>query len=592
MKSSVGKSGDASAAGLRYFTRRGSFLESLGTTRRQRLVVGFMYLVLIWFVIVFLIIPNINTLVFVLFQDGEFTLRAFTRILGSQRALNSLRNSFLLAPVLCLTVGFIGVSFVLITEYFKIKGAKILRVGYMTTLVYGGIILVTGYLFLYGRGGYLTNILTAIFPGMNPSWFSGFLGVLFVLTFATTGNHIIFLRNAMGNVDYQTVEAAKNMGASQFTILRRIVLPVLLPSLLAVTILTFMTGLTATSAPLLVGGRDFQTINPMILQFSRMAGSRDLAALMAIVLGFATMILVFLLSRLEKRGHYLSASKVKTSIVKQKINNPVVNVLVHIYAWFMFVVYVTPVVLIVLFSFTNSATIGRRQLSLSAMTLDNYINVFSRVSSYRPLLVSVVYAMIASAAVAVLIVVVCRVITRHKNKLSTVLEYGFMIPWLLPAVLVALGLITTFNLPRWFMFNQVLTGTMFILVLGYMIIRMPFTLRITRAAFFSIDHQLEDAARNLGANSIYTFFRVILPVILPSVLAIFALNYSMLMQDFDMSVFLYHPVSMPLAVQIQTLTEDSVVDNTHITLVYAVLMMAISSIIIYLVYGRGAKVKE
>ncbi|MCL2226902.1 MAG: iron ABC transporter permease [Oscillospiraceae bacterium] len=567
-------------------------MKYLQTMNRKKLVVGLIYLGLLWFLLVMLVIPNINTVLFVFWQDGQFTLRAFERVLNSTRAMNALRNSFVLAPALSITVGFIGVSLVLITEYFAVKGSKILRLGYMTTLVYGGIILVSGYRFLYGRGGYLTNIFAAINPYFNVNWFEGFWAVLFVMTFATTGNHIIFLRNAMSAVDYQTVEAAKNMGAKQFTILRRIVLPVLIPPLLAVTIFTFMTALTATSAPLLVGGLNFQTINPMILQFSRMAGSRDLAALMAVFLGVATLILVALLSRLEKRGHYLSASKVKTSIVKQKIHNPVVNVLVHVYAYFMFVVYVAPVVLIILFSFTNSATIGRGQLSFSAFTFENYVNVFSRVSSYRPILVSVGFSLAASIAVAVVVIVVCRMITKHKNRLSTVIEYGFMIPWLLPAVLVALGLITTFNQPRWFMMNRVLTGTMIIMVIGYMIIRIPFTLRITRAAFFALDDALEDAARNLGAKSLYTFFRVILPIILPSVLAIFALNFSQLMQDFDMSVFLYHPLNMPLAVQIQTLTEEAAADNTAITFVYAVLMMVVSTVVLYLVYGRGSKVRE
>jgi len=567
-------------------------MSSLKLSRKSKIAVGLIYAGLFWFLIVILIVPNLNTLLFVIRQDGQFTLRAFERVLSSARAMNSLRNSFLLAPALSVAVGAIGVSLVLITEYFDIKGAKILRAGYMSTLIYGGIVLVSGYRFLYGRGGFITNIMAILFENFNVDWFVGFWAVLFVMTFATTGNHVIFLRNAMSNVDFQTVEAAQNMGAKQFTILRRIVLPVLLPPLLAVTIFTFMTGLTATSAPLLVGGLGFQTINPMILQFSRMAGSRDIAALMAVFLGFATMLLVFLMSRLEKRGHYLSASKVKTTIVKQKINNPVANVLTHIYAYLMFLVYVTPLVLIILFSFTNSSAIARGQLSLDAFTLENYINVFSRAGAYMPLITSVSYALIASVGVAVIMLIVCRMITRHKNKLSVVLDYGFMIPWLLPAVLVALGLITTFNQPRWYMFNQVLTGTMVIMVLGYMIIRMPFTLRITRAAFYAIDDGLEDAARNLGAKTFYTFFRVIFPIILPSVLAIFALNFGQLMQDFDMSVFLYHPLRMPLAVQIQTFTEDAVADNTAITFVYAVLMMFVSGLVLYLAYGRGAKVKE
>ena len=46
-----------------------------------------------------------------------------------------------------------GISIVLLTEYFDIKGAKVLRLGYMTTLIYSGVALVTGYLFLYDSNG-------------------------------------------------------------------------------------------------------------------------------------------------------------------------------------------------------------------------------------------------------------------------------------------------------------------------------------------------------------------------------------------------------------------------------------------------------
>jgi iron(III) transport system permease protein len=65
----------------------------------------------------------------------------------------------------------------------------------------------------------------------------------------------------------------------------------------------------------------------------------------------------------------------------------------------------------------------------------------------------------------------------------------------------------TFGEARWFMGNRVLTGTMGIMVLGYVIIRMPFTLRMTRAAFFAVDESLEEAAKNLGAKSFYTFMK-------------------------------------------------------------------------------------
>lgn len=548
----------------------------------------------LWFIVTLLILPNIHTVWSVFVQDGKFTMEPLQRLLASEKAMRSLKNSFVLAPALSLTVGFVGISLVLITEYFDVKGAKILRLGYMTTLIYGGIILASGYKFIYGNKGFLTQIFEKIIPNFPSDWFHGFWAVLFVMTFACTSNHMIFLRNAMRAVDFQTVEAAQNMGASPVKILCRVVLPVLTPSLLAVTILTFITGLSATSVPLLIGGKEFQTITPMILSFSKNASSKDLAALLSLLLGAATILLFTIMMQIEKRGHYMSVSKVKTTIVKQKIRNPIVNIAVHIYAYVLFLIYMVPVVLVILFSFTDSASIAKRKLDFSSFTLDNYKVIFSKASAYKPFLVSIIYAALSALAVAVIVLLACRVIQKKKNKMSTALEYGMLIPWLLPTTMIAMGLINTFNRPKLLMFGKVLTGSYALMFLGYLIIKIPFTLRMTKAAFFALDDSLEDAAKNLGAKTFYTFFKVILPILMPTVLSIFALNFNSLLGDYDMSVFVYHPLNQPLGVYIKTLTDaQTKADNTALTFVYAVLMMIISTIVLYLVYGRGSsKINE
>lgn len=562
--------------------------ERFGKLTPGKVVIGLLFT---WFVLTCIVIPTVNLLITVFFADGGFSVEPIRKLLKSRKAMSSLKNSFILAPSLSITVGIVGISLVLITEYFDVKGASILRLGYMTTLIYGGIILVSGYKFIYGANGFLTNILARFIPNLNQNWFQGYGAVLFVMTFSCTSNHMIFLRNAMRAVDFQTVEAARNMGASQVTILRRVVLPVLLPSLFAVTILTFITGLSAMSAPLLVGGTGFQTINPMIKTFADTQNSKDLAALLSLVLGFATMLLLFIMTQIEKRGHYMSVSKVKTKIIKQKITNPVVNVLVHIYAYVLFAIYLLPVILIVLFSFTSSKNIATRTLDFSAFSLENYRYLLSSAGNYKPFLVSIVYSGLAAVIVGVIVVAACRIIQKNKGKLTSgVLEYSLMIPWLLPTTLIALALMMLYNQKHWYMFNQVLTGTMIILLVGYVVIKLPFTMRMTKAAFFGLDDALEDASRNLGAGEWTTFRRVIFPAILPTVMAIAALNFNGLLGDYDMSIFLYHPLNKTLGVQIKSLTDESINPNsTALTFVYAVLLMIISAIVLYLVYGRGSR---
>lgn len=549
-----------------------------------------LYGLIAWFIAAFLIYPNLNIYYRIFFKDGVFSLEAVEKLLSSGRAMKSLYNSFLLAVSLVVTVNAVGLTLVLFTEYFAIKGAKLLRLGYYTTLIYSGVVLVSGYKFVYGENGFITRLLAGWFPQMDTSWFHGYGAVLFVMTFACTSNHVLFLGNAMRKIDYQTIEAARNMGASTFYIFRRVVLPVLKPTLFALTILIFLTGLAATSAPLILGGVEFQTITPMILTFSKSMTSRDLAALLALILGLATLILLTVMIRLERGGNFMSVSKVKSELVKQRIASRLGNAVAHTLAYGLFLIYMIPVALIVVFSFTDAHSIATATLRPGSFTLDNYALVFSSMAAFKPYLVSIAYAVAASIAVVALALAASRILHKYKNKWATALEYALLIPWMLPATLIAIGLIVTFNEPRAILGNLVLTGTVWMLLIGYVIVHIPFTLRMVKASFFSLDPNLEDAARSLGARAFYTFRKVLLPIILPSTMAVLALNFNNTLADYDLTVFLYHPLYQPLGIVIKNSTDaQALADTRALTLVYSVILMVMSAITLYFVYGKSRR---
>ena len=150
-----------------------------------------------WALIAFVVYPNVNLLLGIFFQDGTFSSDAVEKVFKSARAIKSLKNSFVLAVTLAVTVNVVGTLSVLFTEYWEIKGAKILKLAYMSSLIYGGVVLVSGYKYVYGANGLITKLLLQIFPDMNPGWFTGYGAVVFVMTFSCTQNHMMFLKNAL-----------------------------------------------------------------------------------------------------------------------------------------------------------------------------------------------------------------------------------------------------------------------------------------------------------------------------------------------------------------------------------------------------------
>ena len=540
-------------------------------------------LFLIWFIFSFLVFPNVNLLLKVFIKDGHFSLDAIHKIMKSTRAINSLKNSFLLAVASVVTVNVSGILIVLFTEYFDIKGSKILSLGFMTTLIYGGVVLVTGYKFVYGETGIVTKVLMQFFPNMDPQWFVGFGAVLFIITFSGTSNHMMFLTNAVRNLDYHTIEAAKNMGASQGTILFKIVLPTMKPTIFAITILTFIAALSTMSGPLIVGGPDFQTINPMIKTFANMTGSRDIAALLAIILGIATSILLFIMQKIEKKGNYISISKTKAKMTKQKIENPVLNVIAHIVAYVMFVIYMLPIINVLVFSFTDGMTIKTGQIRKDSFTLENYAKLFRSSTAYKPYLVSILYSFVAALTVAVICIAVARIVTKLKHKWDKLYEPLILIPWLLPSAMIALGLMMTYDEARWNLANKVLVATPVIMLIAYMIIKLPFSYRMIRAAFIGLDGNMEEAAQVMGAKPFYTMRKVILPIIMPVVLSVVVLNFNGLLSEYDLSVFLYHPLFQPLGIVIKLATDETATtDAQAMAFVYTVILMIISTIALWL----------
>lgn len=546
-----------------------------------------------WFIVSLLILPNINVLVDIFWVDGQLSLSAFDRLSRSDRAIRAVLNSFLLASVLTITVNIVGTFIVLVTEYFDIKGARLLRLGFMSTLIFSGMVLNNGYLYVYGQNGVLTNLLLQVFPNMDPNWFTGFPAVLFVMTFACTTNHMLFLRNGVKGLDNNTIEAAKNLGSNQWQVLRQIVFPTLFPVIITLVIMSFQLGLGAMAAPIMVGG-EFETISPLILNFTQRPSSRDLAALLSIILGFAQIILLIVMTRNEKKGNFMSISKTKTRVVKQKIENPVVNGIVHVLAYVLFLIYLVPLVLVILFSFMNLQGISQSVLSLEYFTLDNYVDILSNRSNFGPLLTSMFYSGGAAVLAVLFMILVARLVMKNKkNKLAEWTEYLFYIPWLLPGLMIALGLIISYDSPSLLLFGNSVVGSVWILPLIYLIMMLPSTLRYIKGAYYSFDNNLEDASRILGSSSLRTFVQVILPALLPTALALVALNFNNFLADYDLSAFLYHPAYPTLGIAIRKNADAANnVNAAAVNLVYSVIIMVVSAIMFYIVYGRGSKIGE
>ena len=206
---------------------------------------------------------------------------------------------------------------------------------------------------------------------------------------------------------------------------------------------------------------------------------------------------------------------------------------------------------------------------------------------------------VAAALACIIVVVACNYIFKNRKKASgKVLEYSLLFPWLLPTILICYSYRTFFNSESVFYVGcknlYYAQNVRLLIIMAYTVTKLPFSLRMIKASFYAIDEELEDAARNLGSSQVMTFLKVKLPIILPSVMAVFALNFNALFTEYDMSATFASSYGTTYAMVIQSMCAEEGMYGYNVNAsgrrcASTVFIMIVSGIILYLVYGVGSR---
>lgn len=164
-------------------------------------------------------------------------------------------------------------------------------------------------------------------------------------------------------------------------------------------------------------------------------------------------------------------------------------------------------------------------------------------------------------ALTVVLSVAAGLAFRNKFRGSSVLFYTAVASLIVPSIVTSLGIALEFRLGddviRNHLFDWWETGMgLFTSGLGaHLTWTLPFGLLIMFAVFNRFDHRLEEAARDLGATPWQTFWHVVLPIILPSVIGIGLFGFTLSWDELARSSQAIGPVNtLPLELQGLTTT--------------------------------------
>lgn len=429
--------------------------------------------------------------------SGSFTLSNYTEIFASTYYVNSIGNSLITAAFSTVGAILIGMPLAFCLARVDLPGKTLLLTLATLPLVLPSFVAAYALVLLFGHAGVITVGLRAI--GIPIGSVYGLPGIIIV--FSLTLYPYVLLPAIAGfkAIDISVEEAARNLGGSRVYVFWTVLLPLVLPALLAGALLVFIEALENFGVPaVLAEDRPFLAVDIFKL-FAGESDSNPAAAGALSVLLITCTALVLLVQR-----HYLNKRRFTTNARSAPPTLPLSpgwRRAAAVFSWGLVVLSLLPFVAVVLISFLRF----RGPVLSWELSLGNYINLLE--GSYQPLYNTLILATAAAGVATLIGAPIGYMVARHRDRLSTLLDMVGMVPFAVSGTVLGIGLILAFN--SGFM---ILTGGWLILVIAYVVRKLPFSIRSSAAIVQQIEPSLEEASINLGVSPFKTFATLTVPL--------------------------------------------------------------------------------
>lgn len=455
---------------------------------------------------------------------GAFTLEHFEKIFARKYYMRALMNSLkigLSVTALCLVI---GAPMAYITTFFRMKGKKLIEILIVISMLSPPFIGAYSWILLLGRSGIVTKAFAAL--GFQTPTIYGMGGIIFVMTLKLYPFVYMYLCGALKKLDASLLEASESMGCRPARRLWSMVVPLVLPTMLAGALLVFMNAMADFGTPQLIG-EGVQTMTTLIYKeyIGEVSGSGNFAAALASVMALVTAGLFLAQRYYINRKSYATAS---IRPIEQKELKGGKKTLAYMLISVMVFLSCLPHLVVVYTSLYKTDS----SMYQSGFTLENYHKVFNSLS--KPILNTYIYGLVAIVIIIGLSMLVAYTSTRKRNVFTRVIDVVTMFPYILPGAVLGITLLMAFNREP-----LVLIGTPYIIILAFVIRRMPYTLRSSTAILYQINPSVEEASISLGCPPVRTFFKITARLMLPGVFSGAILSWVTVINELSASMLLY-----------------------------------------------------
>ncbi|MEU4641890.1 iron ABC transporter permease [Micromonospora sp. NPDC023814] len=471
-------------------------------------------------------------------------LPRYAEFFTSQVDLTILRNTLVLGALVGLCGTALGFLFAFVQARLDVPGKKILHVIAMMPIVSPPFAVATATVVLYGRRGVISN---GIF-GLEYDIY-GLDGLVFVLSLSLFPVAYLGLLGMLRGLDPALEEAAMNMGASRWQILRTLILPLIAPGLVAPFLLLFVEAIADLANPLVLGG-DYTVLASRA--YLAVTGEYDLTSAAV----YSVILLVPSLAMYFGQRWWLNR-KVRTTITGKPSGS------VHLMTgWGRWPIYGLAVfIAAIIVSLYGTVIVGSVTKVFgvdNSLTLDYLKEVVAGVG-VEAVVDTLTFAAIATPIAGVVGLVIAWLVVRHLRRTAWLLDLGGTLGVAVPGTVLGIGFVLAYRPDRYIgdfeVFPSLVGGSALAagavsIVLAYVVRSIPAGQRIAVGALSQLHPHIEQASTDLGASPVQTFRFVTLPLIRPALLTGLSYSFARSMTSVSTIVLLVTPETKIITSQV------------------------------------------
>lgn len=473
---------------------------------------------------------------FVNSETGAFSLKSYITFLHYPYYLRCLGNSLLVSTLSTFLALAIGIPFAFFLSRYRIPGKNLIRTLGTLPLILPTFIGAEAWLILLGRNGLFAKIFQCL--GMRMPSIYGWKGIVLVFTLQFFPFVFLMVSAALNDIDRSLEEAATNLGAGKLRVFFTVTLPVVTPAILSGALVVFYLCIENFGVPVLIG-EDFRVLSVQAYNefISELGGNPAMAGALSMILLAITLGLTIFQKYWVERKNYTMTSL-----------NPIPVKRLQLLPTFLIWIFCAGVVFVALFPFAvvMVSSITKTQgpvMYFGQFSLDNFIRAFT--IAPRPIINSFFLATTATLIGIVFGIVVSYLLVRKRGVVSYLLDLLVMLPLAIAGTVQGIALAVTFNKGI-----VVLTGTWMILVLAYFIRKAPYSIKTTSSLLQQMDPSIEEASINLGVPPVRSFVRVVLPIMLPGIIAGAIIMWVTTLAELSSTIVLYYGPWATMTVEI------------------------------------------